>query len=506
MKFLPNKNAVLFHIRKYLVFYVIICIIIFLRTYKVADFFSFNFDEEYQASLAWEQVKNWHPIWIGVSASNINYYLGPGFVYLNALLFALSSGDPAILAWFSTILGIATTISIYYVVSKIFNKRIGFIAMTLYGGSAFLMLFDRRFWNPSPIPFITIWMIYSLIQGKKHPQWYIVSIALYAVSLHVHLSLVLFLPLILASILIDRKKIRLLHWLFGFIVYTVITIPLLIFDLVHNFDNLLAPIRYVFTPETGVFGSSIAYIQRHLIVMFSALGKLWFLRFQTNIQDEHCLSSHCNIVQGKWYLILLSILLIVTFIYFAWKRRTRTNLILTFGILIYFCIYIFYSGYAAEYFLLSMYVMCCIVFAFILSKLLNGILVPFLTIFLIANAGVIFTMNQDQYGLSNRKKLVKQITDILHNQPFSLETYGTDPRYYHPYGGWRFLFKIYGHNTPVKSMADDSFGWIYPDELNQEQPKMKVVVMDTIKYKSKDKPVFVVKEGVYYGYIYRISD
>src|SRR3989344_6365810 len=91
------------HLVKNRVFYFLFFLIAILRLYKVAEFFTFNFDEEYQASLAWEQVKNFHPIWIGVSASNVGYYLGPGFTYLNAFLFKISNGDPISLAWFSAL-------------------------------------------------------------------------------------------------------------------------------------------------------------------------------------------------------------------------------------------------------------------------------------------------------------------------------------------------------------------------------------------------------------------
>ncbi|KKQ38833.1 MAG: hypothetical protein US54_C0002G0021 [Candidatus Roizmanbacteria bacterium GW2011_GWA2_37_7] len=70
---------------------VIFFLILFVRLWKVPELFNFTFSEEMQAFLAWEQVKNFHPIWIGVSAANINYYLGPGFTYLNAMLFKVFS-------------------------------------------------------------------------------------------------------------------------------------------------------------------------------------------------------------------------------------------------------------------------------------------------------------------------------------------------------------------------------------------------------------------------------
>ncbi len=190
-------------------FILLIVIISILRLWRVPDYFSFNFDEEYQASLAWEQVKDFHPIWIGVSASNVGYYLGPGFTYLNALLFRISSGDPVSLAWFSALFGLVTTGSVYYITRNLFNNKAATIAIIVYGGSAMINFFDRRFWNPTPIPFITIWPIYSLIKGRKNSQWYILSVLLAGLSLHIHLSLILLFPLIGISILLQFKNRRL---------------------------------------------------------------------------------------------------------------------------------------------------------------------------------------------------------------------------------------------------------------------------------------------------------
>src|SRR3990167_3317458 len=91
---------------KKVLFMVIILIILFLRFWKVTELFNFTFSEEIEALMAWEQVKNFHPIWIGVSAANINYYLGPGFVYFQALLLFISKGKLEILAYSAVILGL----------------------------------------------------------------------------------------------------------------------------------------------------------------------------------------------------------------------------------------------------------------------------------------------------------------------------------------------------------------------------------------------------------------
>ena len=64
--------------------------ILFLRLYRIVDLSTFGIDEEVIFFHAWEQVKDFHPIWIGVSVFQANYYLGPGLIYLTALFLKIS--------------------------------------------------------------------------------------------------------------------------------------------------------------------------------------------------------------------------------------------------------------------------------------------------------------------------------------------------------------------------------------------------------------------------------
>lgn len=490
------------HLMNNKTFYLIFCILVFLRLYKITEFFSFNFDEEYQASLAWEQVKNFHPIWIGVSASNVGYYLGPGFTYLNALLFYVSNGDPASLAWFSGIFGIITMISVYYVTHKLINRKAALIAMTIYGGSALLNFFDRRFWNPTPIPFITLWIVYSLIKGGSNPRWYIFTAILVGASLNVHLSLIVLFPLIFISILWNIKKIKLLTWVGMGTSYFLLTLPMLVFDFVHNFDNLRAPLLFIANRGGGESTLSLASISSHIAVFFQTLGRVWFINLHTNIQNEQCLGAHCIITPAVPWLIFLSSVLLVIFVYTAIKKRNSTNIHILCALFLYMVSFMFYSGYSAEYYLLGFLALFSIVIGKIASKGNNWLLFLALSIFIVFNGYTVIASNQEQYGLVTRKKLIHKIMDTVDDKPFSLEVYGNDPRKYHPYGGWRYLFKTYG-TTPAQSFADEFFGWIYPDELSNTQPGYRVIISDSIPYKSSSKALKGFRYGAYYGYIFK---
>ncbi len=475
-------------------------VILVARFYKAAQFFSFNFDEEYQASLAWEQVKNFHPIWIGVSASNLGFYLGPGFTYLNALLFAISRGDPIILAYFSVFFGLLTTASVYFITSDIFNRKAAYIAAIIYGGSVFLNFFDRRFWNPTTMPFISIWLVYTLIKGEKDTRWYIATAFLFAAAFHVHLAIFLLTPLILFGIGRNIKKIKASTWAGMIISFIAVYSPLIVFDIVHNFDDIMAPIRY-FVFHQGKFTTvSGGGVVEHWKVMVNALGKIWYIVPPATVQEEHCLGAHCHISQAPIFLDILS-LGIIAWLLYLWKKGTVALRFLTVAILLYFVGFLFYPGYAAEYYLIGLYALFTIAAGVVLAYLPSTILIPGFILFLIINSYTMFTSPQEKFGLITRKKLIKETMNIVGTQPYSLETYGQEKRKYPPYGGWRFLFKIYAR-TPTQSFADDSFSWIYKDEVSQVKPQLRVVITDDLVYDTKDKPIASFHEGVFRSYVF----
>lgn len=490
MKVRLNRNIVIFA----LIFF----ILLIFRFYKVAEFFSFNFDEEYQANLAWEQVKNFHPIWIGVSASNVNYYLGPGFTYLNALLFKISQGDPVILGYFAVSTGIVTTASIYFVTKSLFSQKAALFAALFYLGSAFFNFYDRRFWNPLPIPFISIWLFYALVKAHTNKMLFIVIGMLIATALHVHLSLLVFLPVILFVMIKNIKTISWKVWSLMAGAYLFITSPLLIYDLNHNFDNLLFPLRFFQKTQDTEHSFTFTDLRNHLDSFITVMQRLWFLSFHTNIQTEHLLGPHMFPVRNYWPLWLLSLIILFWFFYQAYKN-TKYRLLAVIYVLFIFA-YLGYPGGTVEYFLLGFLTLFTIAVGLFLTRIPRPLSYTIMLVFLVSNILVITTSNQQEYGIMTRKKIINTIMDKVDGNTFYLETVGRDARKYHPYGGWRHLFRVYGR-TPTQSNADDFFGWIYQNELTDVKPKLRVIISEDIPYKTDKKIIFQTKQGAYYGYI-----
>lgn len=481
--------------RKSLILFLILFLSAFFRFYKIGEWFTFNFDEEYQALLAWEQVKNFHPIWIGVSASNVGFYLGPGVAYLSAILFRINK-DPLILAYFASLLGVITTLSIYYVTSKLHFQKAGIYAALIYSASTFAAYFDRRFWSATPIVFISIWLYFSLINAQKNTRWLVLTAALMALSLHVHLSLLSFWPVAIFIVWKTRKNIKLKNWLLIIGSYLLFVSPLIVFDYFHNLDNLTMPLRFIqkflsSNKGTGnIFGNLPAF--------YKVLSNFWFLRFNTNIQEEFGLGIHGNSSPAYLVLVLFSLLIIFWVVYQAVFRK-KYRILLT-SMLLFIFAFLTYSAGTVQYFLLGFLVLFAINAGLFFSAIPQKISYLIIGGFIIANGFVLLTTTQTQYGLMVRKQLIKKIYPYIKDKSFYLTTLSPDKRQYHSSGGWRYLFKAYG-KTPDASHADKFFGWIYPDEIKSGRPDLNIVISEYKPEKLPEKPIASFQSGVYYGYV-----
>lgn len=434
-----------------------------LRLWNVAGLFSFGIDEEYQAHLAWEQLKNFHVIWIGVNASNVGYYLGPGFVYLNALLFKVSHGDPIILGYFSSFMGILTTFSIFYITNKLFGEKAAFIATLIYASSALMIFYDRRFWNPSLLPILSVWMFYSLIKAHGDSRWLLLSSFIMAASYHIHITFWIFYPFIFFTVLMIWKKI---HWyirISALFIFILGTLPLLVFDFIHNFENLMMPIQ--FFQNLAQKDSSFTL---HISEAFSALARIWVLDPFGSI-DESVPGAMLLRTSGHIIFALLSIGVIIFNIL---KKNEYSSRFLVLLCLAYLTAFLLYPGSIAEYYLLAFFPLFIILSGLFLQQFSTKLLIFPSIIFIFFNCLAVFSTSQ-QYGLSAKKELIQKVSKQIGNQHYNLETQGS----YRTFGGWRYLFKIYG-KTPSQSSADEYFSWIYPDEINKTSAQYKVIISD----------------------------
>lgn len=456
--------------KRHITFYslIILCLFllfIFLRFWRIPELFFFGIDEEYQTLLASSIVKDFHVIWIGLSAANTGYFIGPGLIYLHAILLWLSGGDPVILGYFASFIGVMTLIFFYLIAREFFDKKTAFMSLALYGFSSFIIYYDRRFWNSTFVPLIAILFFYSLVKAEKNSHWYIFTAFLFASSFHIHASLFIFIPIIIL-VLIRRlikagQKIK-IDWLTIFlstIIYFIITLPLLIYDLVHNFDNLKTPLRLL--QKIGAGGAGVS-LSQHINVFSSTLVRFW-LDFSLPPFIFYSLLFF-SISAIAWFLL---------------RRENNQNSILKIIVAIYLLMFLFYPGQMLDYYYLGFFPFFALIIAMFLKRLGWKIIIPIVILSAIVSL-VAISKQSINSGLAVKKELIKKTANVIGNRSFYLDT----NQNYIYFGGWRYLFEIYG-KKPASSQADKIFGWIYLKDILPIKPELRVIVTeDNGKYKS----------------------
>lgn len=429
-----------------------------LRIYHLNQIYVFGADEEYQVNIAMTLVKHLHPIWIGVSAANTGFYLGPFWSYFTYIWLSLSHGDPLITAYIAAFLGALTAIVVFYAGWKMFSLRIATIASVLYACLPLIVFFDQKYWNPSTVPLLSVVMVYSLYKVKVNPKYWLLFAFAYGLVFHTHLSLAPFILLALYSI---RKGIRKSIFIQSVITFLLTISPLIIFDYFHKWSNVTTPLRF-----SQIVSSAHPSILEKGGSLIESLMRLWYLPFYSINANE--ILAACSKYRSSPS--LLTIPLLVLILIFLLKKQTwlkENTRILGFAILLISLSYLLFPGRLDEYYLLGLFPLLLFIPGIIWNKILSPVLISIVCI--IGVISILTTYNP--FGLATKKHLVSQVISTIGNSPYDLASQGEC----HQYEGWRYLFATYAR-APERSDIDSVFGWLYPKDIHNTPVKYSVIV------------------------------
>lgn len=484
-----------------------------LRFWLISDLMVFRLDQEHQVSLAMPIVKDFHIIWIGVSASNLNFYLGPFWVYLTSFWLFISKGNPLITAYVASFIGVVTTLLVFLVGKEIFGKKVGLVASFLYAILPLIVFYDRIYWNVTPVSLLTILLLYSIYKFKDSGLWVVVFAGLYGLVFHTHLSLVFTGFIGFYYFLKERKKIKMKFLVLAAVVFIAVVSPLIAFDYFHKWSNITAPLRVV-TLSRG--SSFLENTQTHFKYFYEALGRLFFLRDSPIITDETPFDCDLIFASDKRAMSfaplssrtkpspLLSLIPFVVLVLFVFKRTTwikPERKLLALFILSIIVPFLIFSGGAFEYYLVGFFPL----FLYLLSIIFASLplrLRPFLValmcgLFII---GVTRVFGADlKYSFYYKRQLIDRVTNLLGKEDFELQEEG----YCHNYEGWRYLFSVFG-KRPVRSSTDKILGWLYSDEILKVPAKYRVVISEEkIPFNLDISRAVIIDSGGFKAYIFK---
>ncbi len=456
----------------------------------------FTPDEEYLLYIAQTLVKNFHIIWIGVSALGLDFYMGPFWIYIIYPFVAIFHGDPLVLGVMTSILGVGTTYLLYIVGRKVFSKNVGLVAALLYASSALLVFYDQQPYPPG-VPFLSLLMFFALLKTKESRWWWIAFSALYGMVFHIHLSLFLIVFVALYFLFMQRKEITWKITVLSVCAFVAVISPLIAFDYFHKASNITVVIRIF--QSLGKSKTNLNFPVR-ISNLTQAFGRALYLIPGRNSADEMLYPCIINPLSTttKPNLVFCAVVLLL-FLYFF----TKNKLIFLFS-LAFLVPFLFMKIFnPIEYYLLGFFPILILVVSAALvdfAKKYKFIIFLFVAFFVLHGIYTVFTARGD-FGIDTKKIIVNKTMNIVGDAPYELSEDGGCQGY----GGFRYLFATYARR-PVRSAEDSNFSWLWPDEVSNVLPKYLVLVTETRSEVKVDLGYIAkINEGGFTIFIYSFS-
>ncbi|MBI4036572.1 glycosyltransferase family 39 protein [Candidatus Daviesbacteria bacterium] len=485
-------------------FYFLILILILatvLRLTTVPALLSFTPDEEYQAYITQTLIKDFHIIWIGLSAGGFGFYLGPFWNYLIYPFLLAAKGDPLVLGYVASFLGILTTVLLYFLGKELFSKKVGLLASFFYASLPLVIYYDQKPY-PSGISFLSVLLALSLYLSKYSNKWWVVFAIAYGMVFHIHPSLapILFVGLYWAfwhRQLITKKII-----LLSILAFIITISPLIAFDYFHKASNITTPFRMMALAQKGeVKINTISHIK----TTFPSFGRVFYLTPHESNADEilyPCqLTKLSTRTQPPWFFSGLALSIFILFLTrkSTWKEDNKRLLaLLSLTLLIPYILLPFINS--VEYYLVGFFPLLLLTVAATITSFPKPFKSLASVLFLLICLLGIFTVltAKKDFGLEVKKQLVNKVMHVIGDNPYDLKEEGDC----HKYEGWRYLFSVYGRK-PERSSEDKTFAWLYPDEVSTKATKYSVIIKETRAAAEINKNYNVTfQEGGFTAYIY----
>ncbi|OGM13083.1 hypothetical protein A3A76_01655 [Candidatus Woesebacteria bacterium RIFCSPLOWO2_01_FULL_39_23] len=229
-----------------LLFILILLIGLFFRLYKITNWFEFGHEQDLQSWIVKDIIIDKHPRLIGQETSITGLFIGPLYYYSLILSFLLLKLDPIASFIPVTLFSLATIISVYFVFSKLYGKKVGLIGSFIYSASISITLLDRWAVPTQPTLLWIIWYLYVLISFTRGKfESLPILIVLLGLIWHIHVAFVPLLILIPTAlvisgknILVEIRKIKKHNLIIAVIILFLLMAPFIIFELRHGFQQI----------------------------------------------------------------------------------------------------------------------------------------------------------------------------------------------------------------------------------------------------------------------------
>ncbi len=193
------------------------------------------------------------PTLIGTLVGGGGFFQGPGWYYLLSIPFFLSNGDPYASMILMFLLGIGTVFFSFIFLRKMFDIKSALFVSLLIAISPLIITQSRFIWPPFPISFLTVFFLYFLYRTlEKNERFFPLLAFILGMMTHFETAtaatlLVSFLPMLLMVYI--KKLVSLRSTVLAFFALVLTQLPLIVFDLKHEFLNIRGIFQMILSPS-----------------------------------------------------------------------------------------------------------------------------------------------------------------------------------------------------------------------------------------------------------------
>ncbi len=234
----------------------------FFRFYKISDYVVFLGDEGRDMIVMRNIFLNKDIPFLGPTASVGGFYLGPIYYWMAAPFLFITNYNPVGPSYMVAIFGLATVLLLY----KLVRDTIGFwpaiFTSFLYATAPLIVRYSRSSWNPNPMPFFSLLLVYFIYLAVKNNRYiyYFGVGACFGIAIQLHYLGLVLAPLSALIILLNEKLKRIPVIVSLITIGSIITFsPFLIFEVKNHFPNFTTILEFVSRGSTVGYKGSISW-------------------------------------------------------------------------------------------------------------------------------------------------------------------------------------------------------------------------------------------------------
>lgn len=424
-----------------------------MRGWQAKERFLYAHDSDLASWMVKDIVVDKHLRLVGQETSAQGIFIGPMFYYSLIPFYLATNLDPVGSLAYSIAIGLVAIASLFFVINQLYGSRPAGIAALIYAGSELISRTEREVVPTTPVMLWSIWFYYAInliFLGKK--SGILLAAILLSLVWHINLALILLSPLIIVGIWSNRKRFSISDVVKPLIVLILLSLPLIIFELRHNFVQSHALFQTAIKLLSSGVESGPTFTQKVTHVLTYAEKNITHIFFTPTFSYS--------------LKLIPSILTVVFLILLIAKRIPRyTGTIFVLWMTLYVLFFAMHPINLSEYYLNGMNIFWIIIaalaIAFIPSKIFSAII---LCILITYNLNYFLASPINATGYIQKQALVNFIAEdaVAHGYPCVSVSYITDPGYNF---GYRYFFFLKNLHVNQSISGSPVYSIVFPHKL-----------------------------------------